>query len=593
MRSLIHRIENIRLSRKIILFYVVFFLVPLLFIVAVVFQIASTLVLEKTTYAATQAFEQTLSFLEYKMERLRRVSDMVATAPTLNEILAKDPANYTDYAQVGDHEYIKVYLQTLEDETDAYRMHLYVNDAFLYAGDGVIIEGLSKAQTQQWYSHIETNRTYFAPGAYLEEKEAKTHLALVRDILDMGNYKRRIGVLRIDTDANAVREILKKANPTTGAVTYLVNSEGVLVLSSDDALLEQIGVTDLMRDDVLALQHTAGEGLFLHEIAGQKVYAFSHALRHTDWTMITVVPHREMTQQITWLRNMLVLTVLVLVAVSLLIGTAVVTGLLRRIFMLVRSMQQVKGGDLNVTLRNDYSDEIGILYDNYNDMIKNTRVLMQEKYEMGRELKSAELNALHAQINPHFLYNTLEMVDWLGYQNRPEDIHRVVVSLSKFYRLTLNCGQDILSLREELAHVEYFVRIQSLRFPDSISYEADVPPHLLDVRIPKITLQPLVENAILHGILEKQDKHGKITISTQETDDTLLLLVRDDGVGMDAETLQAIFEPNAAASGSHYGLRNVDRRIRLYFGEQYGLSFTSAPETGTVATIRLPLVHPA
>ena len=280
--------------------------------------------------------------------------------------------------------------------------------------------------------------------------------------------------------------------------------------------------------------------------------------------------------------------VLVLVVAVFCIGYLLISTVVRRIYRLVDGMQKIKKGNYTIHIDNSSKDEIGILIDNFNDMIRRTNELLNEKYEMGKELKSAELKALHSQINPHFLYNTLEMINWLGYGNKPEEIHSVVVSLSKYYRLTLNSGRELLRIEEELKHVGYYLMIEEKRFSGKFSYDINVPAELYDYVIPKITLQPLIENALLHGILERRDRPGTILIRGREEKDHILLLVIDDGIGMETSEIDYILNENIGTNKSGYGIRNVDRRIRLMFGEEYGLSFESSPGKGTTAIVRLP-----
>ena len=215
---------------------------------------------------------------------------------------------------------------------------------------------------------------------------------------------------------------------------------------------------------------------------------------------------------------------------------------------------------------------------------------------MGRELKSAEYKALQSQINPHFLYNTLDMISWLSYQKKPEQISSVVYSLANFYKLSLNKGKYIVPISDEISHVTYYMKIQDLRFSGEIHFLTDIDPVILQYSIPKITLQPIVENALFHGILEKKSKSGQIIIHGILAEDNVLLIVEDDGVGIPSDQLNVLLEADnseahADDSGSHYGLRNINKRIRLQYGEEYGLSFESIPGEGTKVVLRLPSLH--
>ena len=207
---------------------------------------------------------------------------------------------------------------------------------------------------------------------------------------------------------------------------------------------------------------------------------------------------------------------------------------------------------------------------------------------MGKEVKNAELKALQSQINPHFLYNTLDMIKWMCYAGRTADIERAVASMAKFYKITLSRGRNIVTVRDELEHSREYVNIQNMRFGDRITLKVAVPEELMDVPIPKITLQPLIENAILHGILETEDETGTVTISGTVEKDSMIITVTDDGVGMEEDQISRLFSASeAGGNGSSYGIRNIRQRIRLLYGNDSDILFTSRPGEGTEVKILL------
>ena len=221
-----------------------------------------------------------------------------------------------------------------------------------------------------------------------------------------------------------------------------------------------------------------------------------------------------------------------------------------------------------------------------------TRPIEEQVREEQMRLRKAEFELLQAQINPHFLYNTLDAIVWSAEAGNEKQVVRMVRSLSEFFRMSLNKGKEIVTVREELMHVRSYLEIQQVRYQDILTYRIDVPEEYGDRRIPKITLQPLVENALYHGIKNRRGG-GAITVGAREEDDLLILYVRDDGIGMSAERLAQIREgltEQAPEKSAIYGLYNVNERIRLDFGEEYGLSIDSEEGTGTTVEIRLPKI---
>ena len=221
-----------------------------------------------------------------------------------------------------------------------------------------------------------------------------------------------------------------------------------------------------------------------------------------------------------------------------------------------------------------------------------TRPIKKQVTREQKRLRKAELDLLQAQINPHFLYNTLDAIVWSAEAGNQKQVVSMVGSLSDFFRTSLNRGKEIITIREELQHVRSYLEIQQIRYQDILSYEISVPEDIFDYRIPKITLQPLVENALYHGIKNRRGG-GKIIVSGENKEDCILLKVIDDGMGMTkerkAEVERGLREATPEES-SIYGLYNINERIRLTYGGSYGIYLESEFEKGTVVTVRLPKI---
>lgn len=257
----------------------------------------------------------------------------------------------------------------------------------------------------------------------------------------------------------------------------------------------------------------------------------------------------------------------------------------RPIRRLTQVTDQVAKGDL--TVRSDVTGglEARVLSDSMNTMIDKINELLEQV-----RLRKAEFELLQSQINPHFLYNTLDAIVWLAEAGEQKKVVSMVGSLSDFFRISLNQGQDILDVREELQHVRSYLEIQQMRYQDILQYEICVPEELYSSRIPKITLQPLVENALYHGIKNKRGK-GMIRIDGEMEDSDCILRITDNGRGMTPERLGQVREGirnRNACETEIYGLYNVNERIRLNFGEKYGITITSTYGEGTCVTVRLP-----
>ena len=282
--------------------------------------------------------------------------------------------------------------------------------------------------------------------------------------------------------------------------------------------------------------------------------------------------------------------VAVLVTVIVLYSVRVARRITGPISVLSRKAQQFGSGDFTPTPVETHITELQTLDTGFNDMARRVDALMTKQVEDQRSLHRAELELLQAQINPHFLYNTLDSIAILAESDRNEDVVTMVTSLSTFFRNSLNKGNDILTLGTECSQVTSYLEIQQIRYSDILRYEINVPQSLLDCMVPKLILQPLVENALYHGIKNRRGM-GMITVTGEEKDGKLLLKVTDNGAGMDEEQVRILQSGIYEDKHTGLGLVNVHKRIRLYCGEPYGLSFESSVGKGSTVTVLLPMTR--
>lgn len=252
------------------------------------------------------------------------------------------------------------------------------------------------------------------------------------------------------------------------------------------------------------------------------------------------------------------------------------------------TMSEVEEGNLEVELVSTERDEIGDLTRGFNQMLSRIRQLIQEVYESRIRQKQYEMTALRAQINPHFLYNSLSLINWKALEIGSDDISKATLALSRYYRTSLNKGKNTMSIREEIDNVRSYLQIQEMFHDYSFTVKMDVAEDILDYRTLNLILQPLAENAIAHGIDRRRGSEpGVITISGRRDGNCVVLSVADNGVGMEQEKAQTILTEKS----SGYGVRNVNSRIQLEYGEAYGLSIESEPGKGTKVTVRIPGVE--
>lgn len=415
-------------------------------------------------------------------------------------------------------------------------------------------------------------------------------LAYIKKIVDENDYSKVVGLVEFNFSQKDIAEILNDANSITDSITFIMNKSSDNVASS--------------KDNELSKYHLKGSDFFVSDVsvdktewssvsrAHQKFLVGSRQLANTDWVMTTVIPISNIIKESQPLTISLLIMLIFIFMVSCLFFYYLSNSITRRIAILAKQMKSIHTGHLKRLKPSSTHDEIGSLIDTYNYMVNEIDDLVESQYQSGINLKTAELKALQAQINPHFLYNTLEMINWYAWNNYPDKITRTVDLLSKFYKLSLNKGKDIYSIGDELNLVLNFFELQNMRFGNRLSLTYQVPEGLLQFTILKITLQPIIENAIRHGILAKESKTGIITISAELNENTIVFKITDDGIGIDSEKLRQINNGTTASheseTGSSYGIKSVNERIKIYYGNQYGLHYESIVGTGTTVTLKIP-----
>ena len=256
----------------------------------------------------------------------------------------------------------------------------------------------------------------------------------------------------------------------------------------------------------------------------------------------------------------------------------------RKIEELTKNMDQVNHGSREVTVSSDSEDEVGILINSFHNMMDEINRLIDEVYVNKIALKEYELKALQAQINPHFLYNTLSMMNWMAIRSNQMEISKVTLALSTFYRTALSKGEDVVTVENCIQNMQAYLEIQLTMHDNNFTVDWDIDPTIKNEKMPKLLLQPVVENAIEHGIDEKEDGDKKIFLSFRGNGDDVVITVRDNGMGMPQEKEETLVTYQAKG----YGLKNVNDRIRLLYGEKYGIRIFSAPDEGTTVVMRFP-----
>ena len=391
-------------------------------------------------------------------------------------------------------------------------------------------------------------------------------------------------VFFIDLNYRLLRDLCDNNSLGLNSYVFIVDGQGRIIYHPKQQLLLRNLTTEKI-DEVMQW----GEGYF---IAGEgnerQLYTISKS-EQTGWSVVGVVSFSSLMP----LQNETQLMYLLLAGGLILFGilfAMLLTGAITKpIRELCDAMRQVERGNFEkASIQNIPGNEIGVLGNSFNIMISRIHQLMDENIREQQQKRKSELKALRNQINPHFLYNTLDSIIWMAEGGKNKEVVMMTSSLAKLLRQSISNEDEMIPLWKEIEYTKSYLTIQKMRYKDKLEYRIEVEPDICQEETVKLVLQPLVENAIYHGIKYKEGK-GLIEIRGCRVGTDIVLEVRDDGKGMDPDTLAHIFEKHVRDTKSNgVGVQNVQERIRLFYGAEYGLSFESEPGRGTLAVIRLP-----
>ncbi len=524
-------------------------------------------------------FDQAHRTLEEKMEGVHAISTLMTVNEQVNTAL-RSASKEDMRQQLSSFEVITAYGRNIEMSHEGTKVYLFVDDEYMIAQDrSTRYRALSALQGMAWSSSLLNGMghpQWFYTESLLEKGQKS--LTQMRALMDHNDYTQTLGVLAVSLDEAQVQGVLGNA----------IAEQFMAICAEDGTVLTSNGAGEPLMDK-LPVRSTQ-DAFSLMSLEGSAYYLAARELSDSGLYLVSVLPKSLMNQEVSVVRNRVLVSYLAIFLVMALILLPMTSRLVRRIRQLGRQLAEVPTQGLKKLQTAVQQDEIGQLISAYNTMVDEMERMLTTQYDLGRAKAGAELKALQSQINPHFLYNTLDMVSWMAKKQETDKIQQVMVSLSQFYKLTLSGGRDIITLEEELRLCDAYMRIQQLRWVGAIDYMVEADDELLHARLPKITLQPLIENAIKHGIMQRGEARGNIIISAALEEEKegrwMTLSVLDNGVGMEnsEEQLQK-------GSGSHYGMKNIEQRLALFYDTEIHIQVDSESGLGTCVSLTLPVIE--
>ncbi|PYI53357.1 sensor histidine kinase [Paenibacillus flagellatus] len=545
---------------------------------------------EKSTENVRNILEQTNKLIDSRMDMLLRLSNLILRDPAIGELVAdrmgrngRDKERMRDaigkYIE-SDAGIVSVFLLDKERglfvpsddfRTDAYDVE-ETKERYLSMSGNPYSKGL------MW---IPTHRIDYSS----ERHEGENVLKLARDIFDSsaGVYR---GTVVINIAEESVYRYLKNVDVPPGTVFHVIDKNGIVISGT-----ERNGVGKFEYSYTYMQAVLQKEGSFVRDYRGTPYLFVFNKLESVDWVMIGAIPMSEIQSDRDRLSRGLIVLWLLVLAASLAGSTGIAYSIAKPIRRLAAAMRDVRSGSFDVKADVRTRDEIGQLADSFNEMVARTNELLHRLKESHVKEKNAEIRALQAQINPHFLYNTLASVVWLAEGREYDKITDLVSKLGRYYRQSLSRGMDVVTVRHELEHVASYLAIEQIRYGTKFAYDISVEPDVYGYKCLKLLLQPLAENALHHGVMNREGS-GWIRVDGWVEDGDIVLRIADNGGGIPAGRLDEINGCFRAGRSfelrDSYGIANVNERLQLVYGTAYGLFYTSEEGRGTTVLIRFP-----
>lgn len=393
--------------------------------------------------------------------------------------------------------------------------------------------------------------------------------------------------LSVNLDITAVRTLLAQE-------FYTERPRNILIVDGDGNLLSEypspVGADAL--EQLVAAADGAPTGYYVDRVDGER-YLITHGyIPAYQWKVLVLTPYREVSGQMSVVTNFAITVFLLALLLSIVIAYVLSVNLLSPLTKLFDAMRQVKEGNLGVTIDERRSDEIGLLYDGFNDMTLSLETLMQDLYQEELAKKDIQLKMMSYQINAHFLYNTLDAIHWIARINNVPKISALVSALANYFRITLSEGKDVIPLSQVVTLAQNYMDIYAIKSDFEVDFTVDIPPELHSLRTLKYIFQPLLENAVNHGI-ERKGADGAVSLKCRRIGDDLLFAVTDTGAGISPDKLaelQGILRGEETEECGSFALRNINLQIKLYYGPVYGMEIESVLGEYTAVTVRVPAV---
>ena len=585
------RYKNCSMRVKLFASFFLLIFIPIIVLTVFAAYRSTAIIQEQSMEIARLYLQQTENEMESELYKIATVSSSVAQTAEVHEVLEKQNTGISFSEEYDDMNELYKTIESTRALQNLYQIRLFISDSFTHSRSNYITYPLSSVSDTDWYHQLVDQyqtQALLPPSTFQpplsEPQEVLSVVTLIRSRKDI---TRILGVVSVDVLKSDLIDILQRNNYAEQSAAYLVDENLNIVCGANSTF--PVSEADLAAQ-LQQMRDTFGASSGV-STAGNAVYGLSAPI-FDGWRIFTVASMGNLLSPVLDLRDQMILLTVIISIIAFCLSYLYARYSTRRIKTLAEQVRRVENGDLSVSCIVDSEDEIGELQNSFNFMVRRISLLVDERYNLGKNLKDMELRALQAQINPHFLYNTLDMIAWKAMASGNQETVDIVVKLARFYRLSLSNGSDFLPLSDEVEHVRLFVELTNLCRSRNVQLITEVAPNIADYPIMKLILQPIVENSLFHGLYELSDRVGVIRLTAEQIGSYVQIQIADNGVGIEksklAELLAKKERPVVNTKRGGYGIGNILERLRIYYDDRFTFQIESAILTGTTVTIRIP-----
>lgn len=559
-------------------------LVTMLLMGIIMYMRFSTLSRQETIENSRKLMEQTGETMEDYLVNMRQISDAVY----YNVVKENDFHDAREEIQKG----MNLLYEANRDKLRT--IAIYNSDGSLMAAEPVATQKEDPDVTrQEWYQSAmeEMENIHFSTPHIQNLFEDSTFryywvISSSRVVELTENRDSQMGVLLVDMDFSSISRMMNQINEVgNGQYYYLCNSDGDIIYHP-----RQIQISDGISRENSIKAASYKDGVYDETFEGTQRKVIVNTISYTGWKLVGVIPYSIFTHEMLNIRYFIAMVTLLMAVMLTIINRVVAERISRPIRKLNHSVMEYEAGK-KPEIYIGGSWEIRHLGYSIQSSYEKSEKLMQEIVWEQNERRKSELDALQSQINPHFLYNALDSITWMIEGERNDEAEFMISQLAKLFRISLSKGHTIISVKDELQHAQSYMNIQRVRYKDAFSVTFDVEPELEKYCAVKLTLQPILENAINYGV-DPMDDCGEIRVCVRKEGELLVLSVEDNGIGMSEEEVELLLTDNnrVPKHGSGVGLINIHNRLQILFGKEYGLVIESEPDEGTKVSIQIPAI---